>query len=402
MSTTRSTALNLSAPPVMGKIQNRSLIIGIVLGIVSVAGALLRTDEFFRAYLLGYMLWLGVTLGCMAILMIRHLTGGAWGYVVRRLQGAAMRTLPLVTILFIPIFFGFSHLYIWARPLNSVTDQHLRAHLQQIESSYLNVPGFIWRTVIYFAIWNLLSFFLTRWSRQQDRPPVVDRSRRFKAVSAAGLILYAFTISFAAIDWVMSLDPSWISTIYGLIILIGELLSAMCFTVVIEKILINYQPMSGLLKDDYIHDHGKWILTFIMVWAYFSFSQLLIIWAGNLPDEITWYTRRLAGGWEFVAIALAVFHFAVPFLMLLSRPLKRSLGQLVWVAILLLVMCYVDMFWIIEPNFSQTITITWLDIVVPIALGGIWLAYFCRNLRSLPLLALYDVHAVEVLEPGHE
>lgn len=402
MSTPRLTAMDLSAPPIVRTMQNRSLIIGIAFSAITIIGAFFRPQEFFRAYLLAYMCWLGVTLGCMAILMIRHLTGGAWGYVVRRLQGAAMRCVPLMTLLFVPLLFSFSRLYIWAWPLSSVKDQHLRAHLQQIESSYLNVPGFIWRAVIYFAIWNLLSFFLTKWSRQQDHPPVVDRSHRFKALSAAGLILYAFSISFAAIDWVMSLDPSWISTIYGLIILIGQLLSAMCFTVVIEKILAKYRPMSELLKDDYVHDHGKWILAFIMVWAYFSFSQLLIIWAGNLPEEITWYTRRLNGGWQWVGLALAAFQFALPFLVLLSRPLKRNLGRLVWVAVFLLIMRFVDLFWIIEPNFSVTFNITWLDVVIPIAMGGIWLAYFFRNLKSMPLLAVYDVHAVEVLEQRHE
>jgi hypothetical protein len=240
------------------------------------------------------------------------------------------------------------------------------------------------------------------WSKQTDQPGAPNNSDRFKAVSGPGLILYGFTISFAAIDWIMSLDPSWISTIFGLIILIGEVLSAMCFAVVVERILVDYKPMSQMLKPDFVHDHGKWMLAFIMVWAYFNFSQWLIIWAGNLPSEITFYLKRLSGGWGYVGLTLVLFHFAIPFAVLLSRPFKRNIRKLVWVAVLLLLMGYVDLFWIIEPNFSNTLVLTLADVVVPIAIGGIWLWYFFRNLVSLPLLPAYDPDAHEVLDPAHE
>jgi len=402
MSPAHANNLDLMSPPVVKTIQGRSLVIGLVFAVISLALAFMRPDEFFRAYLLGYMAWLGVTLGSMAILMIRHLTGGGWGMVIRRILGAAMRCLPLMAALFVPILFGLPRLYVWARPLDSIADKHLREHLQELTRTYLTVNGFIVRAAIYLAIWNLLSFLLTRWSREQDSPPSRDNSDRFKAVSGPGLILYALTISFAAIDWVMSIDPSWISTIYGLMILIGELLSAMCFAVVVERILVNYKPMSELLKPDFVQDHGKWMLTFTMVWAYFSFSQWLIIWAGNLPEEITWYMRRLNGGWGFIGLFLVVFHFAVPFVLLLSRPFKRDIRRLVGLAVWMLLMRYVDLFWIVEPNFSQTLTLTLADVVVPVAMGGLWLAYFFRNLNSMPLLPAYDVFANEVLEPAHE
>jgi len=320
--------------------------------------------------------------------------------VIRRILGAAMRCVPLMTILFIPILFGLPRLYIWARPLDSIADMHLREHLQEITKSYLSVNGFIVRAAIYFAIWNLLSFFLTKWSREQDQPPVRDNSR-FKIISGPGIILYAFTVSFAAIDWVMSLDPSWISTIYGLVILIGQLLAAMCFAVVVERILVRYKPMSEWLKPDFVQDHGKWMLTFIMVWAYFCFSQWLIIWAGNLPDEITWYMRRLNGGWGYVGLWLVVFHFAVPFVILLSRSFKRDIRRMVWLAVWMLFMRYLDLFWNIEPNFSSRFTFTWADVVVSVAMGGIWFWYFFRNLNSMPLLPVHDVDAKEVLEPAH-
>ncbi len=396
--------LDLTAPPVVKTIAQRSLIVGVAFGIVAVILAFIRPDEFFRAYLLGFMCWLGVALGSMAILMIRHLTGGGWGMVIRRILGAAMRTVPLLALLFIPIFFGIHRLYIWAQPLDSIADKHLREHLEDITKTYLTTNGFIIRAIFYFAIWNLLSFLLSHWSKQTDRAGAPDNTQRFKAVAGPGLILYGFTISFAAIDWVMSLDPSWISTIFGLVILIGEVLSAMCFAVVVERILFNYKPMSEMLKPDFVHDHGKWMLTFIMVWAYFNYSQWLIIWAGNLPTEITYYLRRLNGGWGYIGLIIVVFHFAIPFGILLSRPFKRNIRKLVWLAIWLMLMRYLDLFWIIEPNFSRTFKFTIADIVVPVAIGGFWLAFFFRNLGSLPLLPAYDPSAGEVLEqhPHHQ
>jgi len=402
MSTVPMTNLDLMAPPVVKTIQQRSLLVGLVFAVIAAVGAWRQPDQFFRAYLIAFMAWLGITLGSMAILMLRHLTKGAWGMVIRRILGAAMRCVPLMVALFVPLLFGIRRLYIWARPLDAIADKHLREHLQELTQSYLSVNGFIIRAAIYFAIWWALSFFLTKWSAQQDHPPRRDNSARFKALSGPGLILYGFTITFAAIDWIMSIDPSWISTIFGLSFLIGQVLSALCFAVVVERILFRYKPMSDLLKPEQVHDHGKFMLTFIMVWAYFAFSQWLIIWAGNLPEEITWYMRRLNGGWGYVGLFLVLFHFAVPFVFLISRPFKRDITRLVWLAAWLMLMRYVDLFWVVEPNFSLTFNVTWLDIVVPIAMGGLWLAYFFRNLSAMPLVPAYDVFAVEVLEAAHE
>jgi hypothetical protein len=401
MSTAPVKQLDLTPPPVVKTIAQRSLIVGVVFGIVAVILAFIRPDEFYRAYLLGFMCWLGVALGSMAIVMIRHLTGGGWGVVIRRILGAAMRTVPLLAVLFIPVILGIHHLYIWARPLDQVADKHLRDHLEDITKTYLTTNGFIVRAVFYFLVWNVLSYLLSMWSKQTDHAGARDNTDRFKAVSGPGLILYGFTISFAAIDWVMSLDPSWISTIFGLVILIGEVLSAMCFAVVVERILFNYKPMSEMLTPDFVHDHGKWMLAFIMVWAYFNYSQWLIIWAGNLPNEITYYMRRLNGGWGYVGLFIVIFHFAVPFAILLSRPFKRNIRKLVWLAVWMMLMRFVDLFWVIEPNFSKTFAFTIADVVVPIAIGGFWLAYFFRNLGSLPLLPVYDPSVIEVLVPEH-
>ena len=349
--------LDLSAPPIVKTIGQRALIVGVVFSLGAIALAFTRPEEFYRGYLLGYMDWLGIALGSMAIVMIRHLTGGGWGTVIRRILGAAMRTLPVLAILFIPIIIAVlqHQMYPWLKPLDAITDPHIREHLHKnefIKGAYLNSTGFIIRAIIYIAIWNLLSFLLSLWSKQTDKPNAPDNTDKFKVVAGPGLILYGFTISFAAIDWIMSLDPSWISTIYGLIILIGEVLAAMCFAIVVERILVDYQPMSVMLRPDFVHDHGKWTLAFIMVWAYFNFSQWLIIWAGNLPTEITFYLKRINHGWGWVAVFLAFFHFVFPFVILLSRPFKRNIRKLVWLAVWLLCMRYVDLFWNIEPNFS--------------------------------------------------
>jgi len=333
------------------------------------------------------------------------MTGGKWGMVIRRQLEAAVKCLPLMALLFIPIIAGMPYLYgTWLHP--DAKNKHL-VELSQVylthhgTANFLFLNGYIGRAVVYFAIWIIIAFFLNKWSEEQDSPPVQNLSPRFRRIAAPGLILYAFTISFAVMDWIMSLSPPWISTIYGFIFIVGELLSAMCLMVVVERILSNYEPTASLLKPKEVHDHGKLMLTFVMLWAYFSFSQLLIIWAGNLPSEINFFTRRLYSGWQAIALALVVFHFAVPFLLLLSRQFKRDAKTLVWLASWLLFMRFVDLFWYIEPNFNQTLAFRWgylLDLAVPVAIGGFWFAVFFRNLRSRPLLPVYDMHAQEFLE----
>jgi hypothetical protein len=399
MTAARVPNTEFTAPEVVNTIYQRSLGVGLLFGVVSLITAILpgTREQFFHSYLLGFMLWLGVALGSMAFLMIQHLTGGKWGMVIRRQLEAAMKTLPLMAVLFLPIIAGMPHLYgTWLHP------DSRNQHLVELSQSYLTRGGYIGRAVIYFVIWLGIAFILSRWSAEQDNPPVQNLSPRFRKIAAPGLILYAFTISFAVIDWVMSLSPPWISTIYGFIFIAGECLSAMCLMVVVERILVRYEPMASLLKPKEVHDHGKLMLTFVMLWAYFSFSQLLIIWAGNLPSEITFFTRRLYSGWQIVALALVVFHFAVPFLLLLSRSFKRDPKTLVWLATWLIFMRFVDLFWYIEPNFSQTISsLSWihlLDLVVPVAIGGFWFAMFFHNLKLRPLLPAYDLHAQEFLE----
>jgi len=403
MSTARINDIDLLAPPVAQTLQQKSLVVGVVFAVISGIIAVVSPQKFVQAYLLAYMLCLGATLGCLAWLMIQHVTGGVWGTVMRRPLEAGTRTLPLMAVLFVPLIFGMSRLYVWTRAAEVAKDKHL----QKLTEAYLNPHGFILRAVIYFVVWALLVYVLNRYSAEQDHPLTRDVGKSIRKVSAPGLVIYAFTVSFAVIDWVMSLDPHWISTIYPLIFVVGQCLSALCLMVVVERILSSYPPMLLFLKPREVHDHGKFMLTFIMLWAYFSFSQLLIIWAGNLPGEITWYTRRLYGGWQFVGLFIAAFHFAIPFLFLLSRSFKRSPVSLVWLAVWMLFMRWVDLLWHIEPNFNRTTSsLGGLDvaawIVVSIAMGGLWMALFFRNLKGHTLLPLYDPKSQVLLEPAHE
>ncbi len=387
---------DLMAPPVAQTIQQRSLILGVIGAIASIAGAFLAPESFYSAYLTGYMFWLGLSLGCMAVLMLYHLVGGAWGTVIRRMLESGMMTLPLMFILFVPILLNLSKIYKWAQPDQLAAD----AKLADIAHSYLNPTGIAIRYVLYFAIWIGMAYFLNRWSTEQDS--IAGQSTlRFRALSGIGLVVYSFAISFAVIDWVMSLQARWISTIYGLLFIAGEALSAFCFCVVVESILAKRKPVSDYLTDTEVHDHGKLMLAFVMVWAYFNFSQWLIIWAGNLPEEIPWYVRRLHGGWENVGLFLVVFHFAVPFALLLSRQLKRKARTLVWLASWLLIMRMIDIFWHIEPAFHPKFHVSWVLFAILAGMGGLWFAYFFHNLRLRPLLVVNAPQTLRLLESSH-
>jgi hypothetical protein len=395
MTTATLNRSDLMAPPVAQSIQTQSLFIGIIGAIASIVGAFLAPDSFYSAYLMGYMFWLGLSLGCMAILMLYHLVGGAWGTVIRRILESAMMTLPLMFVLFLPILLNLKRLYFWARP-ESWSDPKIA----EIAHSYLNFNGILIRYILYFVIWIGMAYFLNRWSTEQDS--IAGQSTlRFRAISSIGLVIYSLTISFAVIDWVMSLQARWISTIYGLLFVAGEALSAFCFVVLIETILSKRKPMSEYLNETEIHDHGKLMLAFVMVWAYFNFSQWLIIWAGNLPEEIPWYVVRLHGGWQHVGLFLVVFHFAVPFALLLSRQLKREARTLVRLASWLILMRIVDIFWHIEPAFHPTFHISWMHFTVVAGIGGLWMAYFFHNLRARPLLVLNAPQTLRLFEEPH-
>jgi hypothetical protein len=375
--------------PALARLQQRALIVG-VLGLAAGAvGAVLNPDQFFRSWLIGFLFCLGLSMGSLGLLMMQHMSGGQWGLVGRRVFEAASRNLPYVALLFVPILVGLPRLYEWARP------EAVRAdHILQMKALYLNVPFFIARAVFYFVIWIGCSWLLNKWSAAQDRGELGVRPEdtgRFRVVSAPGLILYVVTMTFAATDWIMSLDAHWFSTIFGFILVAGQGLAGFALVIVVLSMLTTTEPVATYLNKRHFLDLGKLLLAFVMLWAYFSFSQFLIIWAGNLPEEIPFFVARLRGGWQYVSTLLLLGHFALPFVLLLSRDLKRRPRLLAQVAIIVLIMRYVDVLWLVEPMFGHDgFPVHWMDLALPGGLMGIWFYLFVRNLRSRPLLPLND------------
>jgi len=255
----------------------------------------------------------------------------------------------------------------------------------------LNVPFFVARTAIYFIIWITVARFLNQWSREQDQTADAGLTRRLQNLSAPGLVVFALTVTFASLDWVMSLEPHWYSTIYGMIFMVTEGLAAMSIVTVAVLLLSSHEPLLSLLSKRVLNDYGNLLLTFTMLWAYLSFSQYLIIWSGNLQDEIPWYLSRASGGWAWVALALIVFHFAVPFLLLLSRFVTRRKLWLGVVAAIQIAMSVVDIFWLTVPAFERAgPQFHWLDWLAFGGVGGVWLWSFATNLKSRPFVPLHD------------
>jgi len=381
------------AIPELKDLQQRLLIGGAVGAAISVLGLFLNVTQFLQSYLMGYMLWLGVTLGCLALGMIHQLSGGAWGVLIRRPIGAATRVLPAMTLLFLPIAVGMSKMYPWMNADLVAHDEVL-----QHKHVYLNWPFFLIRAAIYFLIWNGYAYLLNAWSLEQDRTGNPDLARRMQILSGSGLVAYGLTITFASFDWLMSLEPHWFSTIYGVLIIGGQGLSALAFLIVALTWLSRRPPLDRIVQPAHFHDLGNLMLAFVMLWAYFSFSQYLIIWSGNLPTEIAWYLHRIETGWRPVAIGLIVFHFAVPFVVLLSRTVKRQPELLVKVAAAILVVRLLDLFWLIAPEFRQHgIGVSWLDAALPLTIGAIFAGCFVYQLRGRALLPIHDPEFDETL-----
>lgn len=386
------------APPSVSRLQRLALIVGAVGTAIFVVGFLLDRQQFFRSYLVGFTFWAGIALGSLALLMLGHLTGGGWSFVIRRVLEAATRTLPLVLILFVPIVLGAHWLYRW-------TDEHEIAEhpVLREKSKYLNLPFFTVRAAVYFGIWLTLAYFLNRWSLQQDKTADRKYKKNMSVLSGPGMVLFVFTVSFASIDWFMSLDWEWSSTIFGFIFVAAWSLSALAFVVAVMAALAKHEPMHEVVGQFHFHDLGKLLLALVMLWSYFAFSQFLIIWSGNLPEEIRWYLPRTHGVWGVIAVAVIVLHFAFPFLFLLSRSFKRNSGKLVIVAVLILGMRLVDVFWTIAPNFTGApFHLSWMDVAAPVGLGGLWLSFFARQLTRRPLIPINDPLYETVLEQVHE
>ena len=387
-------AQNYQAPPAVNRAQRAGMFVGGLALLLALPGAFSSPEKFYHSYIFSFMLVLGLTVGSLGLLMLQHLTGGNWGIIIRRPLEAASRNIWLVLVMFIPVILGMKTLYrAWLDP-----ERLKEEPLSKFQQGYLTSGGFLGRAVLYFAIWILLMWLFNAWSKQQDerqRDPQIQQ--RFKRLAGPGVILYILAMTFAAIDWVMSLSPHWASTIYGFIFVGSQAIASMCLMIIVVVLLSGSEPFSGIIQKRHLHDLAKLLFAFNMLWAYFDFSQLLIIWSGNQPEEISFYRTRLYGGWGVVAVIVLVFSFGLPFLILLSREVKRTSGLISKVAGWMLFMRLVDLYWMTRPEFTSRAFPTWLDLVVPIALVGLWLGFFAMNLKQRPLLPLGDPNLAEAI-----
>lgn len=372
--------------PGMDRVQRNSLIVGIIALAVSVLGLVQNATHFWQSYIFAFLFWSGLALGCLGIFFLHNVVGGNWGVAIRRLIEAGFQTLPLFLIAVIPILFAVKSLYSWTNP-------EIRAHDFAVghKAMYMSVPFFIGRTIIYFAIWFFFGWRILRMANEHDRTGDPALFKKIKGASAPALLIYTLSTTYAFVDWVMSLEPDWYSTIYPWMFTVGEFLLSFAFVIALLILFSDREPFAGFLKTSHYHDLGNLMLAFTMLWAYLSFSQLIIIWSENLPDEIPWYVRRFSGGWGYMAWFISIFHFCVPFFLLLMRFIKRNPNLLRTIAVWMIIVRVIDVFWIVEPAFRQrALEVYWTDAVVWIGLGGVWLWFFLRNLKARPLLVPND------------
>lgn len=394
---------NYQAPADLERIRTIALGAGGIALVAWAVGLYFSPEQALRSWLLGFIFWGGISIGSIGVLMLQYLTGGAWGVVIRRLVEAGSRTLPLVVVLFIPLVFITYYHYWTTWP----ADDYAIAH----RGWFMTQESWILRSAIYFSVLLVIVYLLNKWSSQQDNAKTYDESARYlgtaTAFSGPTLVVYSLVVTFAVVDWVMMLDAHWFSTIWGLLFVAGWALSCFCFCVVMLMYLAGRSPMNRVLGKRHFHDIGKLMLALTMVWAYFNFSQFLIIWSGNIPEETGWYLTRMKGPWLAVGALLVLFHFAFPFLILLQQDFKRKAKWLATLAVFILVMRLVDMFYLIAPNprIDKTIEkgafiVSWLDFAAPIAIGGIWLWYFIGQLRKRPIMPVMDPFLEKAIEHG--
>jgi hypothetical protein len=362
-----------------------ALAIGIVGFIGCVIGWVISPHQFFVSYLMSFLVWFGLSAGSLLWLMIHYLTGGRWGNPLRRFLEAAAETLSLLVLFFVPILFGLRELYPWTNPAALAASDVLRhKHL------YLNAPGFVVRAAIFFALWIWIANLFRKWSHQQDTRSDFKPIQKLRKLSGPGLIVYPVTATFVYVDWIMSLEADWYSTMFPILICIGQMLGALAFMIVLLAWLAPVTSLASVTSRENFHHLGSLLLAFTMMWAYLAFAQFLIIWSGDLPHEISWYLHRSRGGWGGIVMLLFLFHFLVPFFLLLSRKAKRSVAALTSIAAVLFVAHVVDIWWMVTPSFHPAIHLGWLDLAAFLGIGGIWFATFSWFLTARSLLPLND------------
>ena len=394
-------ALTVRPDAEINGIARKALIAGVIGLVVLAIGFFVDRQQFLQSYLIGFFFVACLMLGCLALMMVHHLTGGAWGMICRRIWEAATRTIPVVALMFLPIAFSLPAIYAWAAP-EAAADPII-----QMKAAYLNAPFFFVRAAVFFAIWGALIFLFNRWSKEQDDtapqlPGPADR--RFRMLAGPGLVLFVLTVTFMSVDWVMSLDPHWYSTMFGVIVIGGQGLGAIAFSILMVAALSDARPFRDVVTAAHLHDLGKLMLAFVMLWAYFSFSQFLIIYSANLPEEIPFYLERFHGGWRWLSLALALLHFVLPFTLLLSADLKKSRRKIVAVAILVLAARAIDLIWHVGPMFHHEgggFPIHWMDVAAIVGLGGLWLFVWARQLESRALLPHKDPYFKEYMHVAH-
>lgn len=370
----------------INRFQRASLVIGLLALGVSAIGAVTNSTQFFFSYLFAVLFWLGLSLGCFVVTMIHQITGGRWGYPTRRFLEAGFMVMPLMLVLFIPIFFGLHYLYPWAKPAEVNAQKTL-----QERHVYENDWAFIARQIFFLFVWIWLAARLRKWSLEQDRTTDAEPTRKARALSGPGIVIYGLLVTFASVDWIVSLESDWYSTMFGVIVAGGQILTVYAFAIILLTLFRNQVPFSGTVDKVHYHHLGNLLLTFVLFWTYVSFGQLLIIYSGDLPHELNWYLHRIAGSWKAVVAAIALFHFFLPFFLLLFRAMKRRVAAITTLAAMLFIMHIADTYWLVMPTLHQNgVVLSWLDFTAPIGVGGLWISFFLRRLKAAPLLPQND------------
>ncbi len=373
----------LSQPPKIGKI---ALGIGILGLLLTFLGYFTDRGQFFHSYLTGYIFWTTIGLGGLFFTLLHHLANATWSVVVRRLGESAMITLPIMFFLFIPVILGYHHLYEWSH-----TEEVAKDAILLKKAGYLNTPFFTIRTMIYFGVWLFLGLWLYRNSLRQDENGVAHLTEKMRRVSAPGMILFAVTLTFAAFDWLMSLEAHWYSTIFGVYIFGGCFLSILAFITLMAQYMRRQGILANIITVEHYNDLGKWLFAFTVFWGYIAFSQYFLIWYGNIPEETIWFQHRWVGSWKEMSLVLIFAHFVIPFFILMPRASKRNLGILASMATLILFAHWVDMYWIVMPGYHpQGVQFSWMDFTSLIGIGGIFVWHFWARLASHALIPPHD------------